>query len=200
MSIIYPPPTAKDIKYFHYCMNTDQVFVLLTTGTICVYEFDREKTNETAQLQKIMEPRDIKDSMKGRLQQEITSITFCKTIPPKMDEENINTSYENAEKIQEERTHQESRWAEGLVDRFIVLGLSAGTVIFLQVDEIDLIYARVSVHREAVQRICEVDQKGVFVSVCAATQITVWNFNGQKLRFISQNQICREIRHMKVQN
>jgi len=181
-------------------MNTDQVFVLLTTGTICVYEFDREKVNETAQLQKIMEPRDIKDSMKTRLQQEITSITFCKTIPPKLDEENINTSYENAEKIKEERTHQESRWAEGLVDRFIVLGLSAGTVIFLQVDQIDLIYARVSVHREAVRHICEIDQKGAFVSVCAANQMCVWNFNKQKLRFISQNQICREISHMKVQN
>lgn len=49
ISTIYPPPTAKEIKYIHYCINTRRVFILLTSGTLCIYKVDRD----TAILEKL---------------------------------------------------------------------------------------------------------------------------------------------------
>ena len=40
LSTIYPPPGAKDVMFVGYCMNKDRVFILLLTGTLCIYRFD----------------------------------------------------------------------------------------------------------------------------------------------------------------
>ena len=185
ISIIYPPPTAKDIKFFYYCMNLDRVYLMLVTGTICVYKFDRHKVQEPAQLQQLMETKNIKDSMRRSLNQEVTTMSFCKTIPPMIDEETINRAIVTPQKINEEIEYQQTKWNEGLIDRFIVLGMSTGSVVFLQVDQMDLIYARISIHREAITQICEIAQKEIFVSICEAMQICVWDFKKQKLNYIS---------------
>ena len=42
VSTIYPPPTAKEVIAVEYCRSLNKFFVLLVTGTICVYRFDKE--------------------------------------------------------------------------------------------------------------------------------------------------------------
>lgn len=37
ITIIYPPPTATDITYMHYCMNLDRILVQLRSGALCKY-------------------------------------------------------------------------------------------------------------------------------------------------------------------
>jgi hypothetical protein len=52
VSTIYPPPTAKAVMFIEYCMPLKRVFVLLTSGTLCIYRIDRE----TAILEKLQYP------------------------------------------------------------------------------------------------------------------------------------------------
>jgi len=89
LSTIYPPPGAKDVMFMGYCMNKDRVFILLTTGTLCIYRFDE---GQTAILEKLMHSNEIKDIMQRSLSQSITAVTFCQTIPPKFDCEFFNES------------------------------------------------------------------------------------------------------------
>jgi hypothetical protein len=49
LSTIYPPPTAKEVAVITYCMSLKRVFVLLTSGTLCIYKVDRD----TAILEKL---------------------------------------------------------------------------------------------------------------------------------------------------
>ena len=57
-STIYPPPTPTNIQKTIYCMYLKRVFVLLQTGSICVYKVhDRE----TATLEKLQFPKELKD-------------------------------------------------------------------------------------------------------------------------------------------
>lgn len=57
-STIYPPPTPTNIAKTIYCMSLKRVFVLLQTGSLCVYKVhDRE----TATLEKLQFPKELKD-------------------------------------------------------------------------------------------------------------------------------------------
>lgn len=60
LSTIYPPPGAKDVMFMGYCSNKDRVFVVLTTGSLCIYRFD---DGQTAILEKLMHSNEIKDIM-----------------------------------------------------------------------------------------------------------------------------------------
>jgi len=52
LSTIYPPPTAKTVMFIYYCMTLNRVFILLTSGTLCIYKIDRD----TAILEKMQYP------------------------------------------------------------------------------------------------------------------------------------------------
>ena len=56
-STIYPPPTPTNIQKTIYCMSLQRVFVLLQTGSICVYKV----SNETATLEKLQFPKELRD-------------------------------------------------------------------------------------------------------------------------------------------
>jgi len=62
------------------------------------------------------------------------------------------------------------------LDCFLVIGLSKGTVIFVRIDNLDYIYARFSLHRQAVTHITEVKQHKTFISVCDEFSMVVWGF------------------------
>jgi hypothetical protein len=49
LSTIYPPPTAKTVVNVSYCMSLGKVFILLASGTICIYNIEKE----TAILEKL---------------------------------------------------------------------------------------------------------------------------------------------------
>ena len=51
-------------------------------------------------------------------------------------------------------------------DNFLILGLSKGSIIFVKVDELDVIFARFSVHRQKIEHIAEMgDHRGI-ASIC----------------------------------
>lgn len=106
MSIIYPPPTGKDVLQFEYCMNLNKVFVLLVTGSLCIYNYTHHDDNQerykslldAAELQfvdktqngileTLQERKSITDSMNHTISQEITCMALCNTEPPSYDEE-----------------------------------------------------------------------------------------------------------------
>jgi hypothetical protein len=55
-------------------------------------------------------------------------------------------------------------------------GLSKGTVVFISVDKIDFIYARFSIHRQAVELIEEMPSNEKFISMCSEKIIKVSYF------------------------
>ena len=128
-------------------MNLDRIFLMLVSGTICVYRINQ---SDTSILEKILESNMIKDSNFKNLNQTITSICFSETIPPKFDVDIYNeASISNVKLINDAYEEQLAKYPpeSGKIDRFLALGLSKGSVIFLEVDKIDYIYARFSFHR-----------------------------------------------------
>lgn len=87
VSTIYPPPGAKEVIFLGYCMNLDKIIVVLVSGTICVYRIDE---NKTTILEKLLYSNQIKDSLSRNLNQNVTSVTLTKIIPPKFDVEIFN--------------------------------------------------------------------------------------------------------------
>jgi hypothetical protein len=49
--------------------------------------------------------------------------------------------------LEAEKEKQLAKYPKNMTDRYLVLGLSKGAVAFLQVDDLELIYARLSLHR-----------------------------------------------------
>ena len=54
---LYPPPSAQTIKKIVYSTNMKRLILLLSSSTICIYR----RVKETALLEKILDPSEIKD-------------------------------------------------------------------------------------------------------------------------------------------
>jgi hypothetical protein len=79
------------------------MFLLLASGTLCIYRVDRD----TAILEKLQYPSMLKDSdNKSLSSQQITSMCFVSTKPPKYDCE-IFTEAHNAKKNRGEEEDQD---------------------------------------------------------------------------------------------
>lgn len=61
ISIIFPPPGAKEILYCGYSMKADRIILVLLDGTICVYRLDED--DDSAILDKMIHSKDIKDRL-----------------------------------------------------------------------------------------------------------------------------------------
>jgi hypothetical protein len=82
LSTIYPPPTAKEVISIGFSQLLKRMFLLLASGTLCIYRVDRD----TAILEKLQYPSMLKDSEgKSLSMQQITSMTFVSTRPAKYD-------------------------------------------------------------------------------------------------------------------
>ena len=62
------------------------------------------------------------------------------------------------------------------LDQFLVIGLSKGTILFVKVNNMDHIFARFSIHRQAVKHIHEVRVDKVFLSICEEHLLHIWGF------------------------
>jgi WD40 repeat protein len=65
---------------------------------------------------------------------------------------------------------------EQILDQFLVIGLSKGTIIFVKMDNLSHIYARFSIHREAILQINEIKDQEVFLSICEENILQIWGF------------------------
>ena len=71
-------------------MALKRIFVFLKTGTFCVYKVDGR---ETATLEKLQFPKQLKDYEKKSLSQSITALTLCVLKPPKVDTEIFSEAF-----------------------------------------------------------------------------------------------------------
>ena len=75
---LYPPPSAQTIKKIVYSTNLKRYILLLSSSTICIYT----RVKETALLEKILDPSEIKDcEMKRAFSQQVTSMEIIHTGP-----------------------------------------------------------------------------------------------------------------------
>jgi len=168
---IYPPPTPAEVSIVFYCTSIERVFLLLVTGAICIYKIDKE----TGSLEKLQESKSMRDYEGKSLSQQITSIGSCYTEPPQYDCEIFSDLYKY-----KEPTDPEYRFVEdpdgGVLDHFMVIGLSKGTILFVKVNDLDHIFARFSIHRQAVTQIHEVKAHKLFISICEENILNIWGF------------------------
>lgn len=111
---------------------------MLESGTICIYNFDRE----TAILERIQYPNQLKDSENGTVSQKITAMTFANRTPPQFDVEALK------------------KWdipieEEDQIEKYLLCGFNKGSIIFMKTEDTETIYSRFSFHREAVIFISE---------------------------------------------
>lgn len=80
-------------------------------------------------------------------------------------------------------------------DRYLVLGLSKGSVVFVPVDDIENIYARFFFHRAAIKHIVEMPKHNKFVTICEEYNISLWGFSEENYRSekLSFSQMYRPI-------
>lgn len=74
-----------------------------------------------------------------------------------------------------------------------MLGGDKGTVIFVPVDETDIIYSRVYIHKEAVCHILEVKDSDVFVSVSSSHRLSLWTVTTCCVSIISNVLVHRPV-------
>ena len=60
---------------------------------------------------------------------------------------------------------EEGYQEESKTEDIMVLGFSKGTFAFVHVDNLESIYARFSIHRQAVKKVQQLTNKGIFVSI-----------------------------------
>jgi len=162
ISIIYPPPTAKELLAVEYSMSLNRFFILLSSGTICIYKYDKE----TAILEKLQYPNQLKDSEGRAMSQTITTLSFCNVIPPRYD----------WEIVREESYVQENFCEETKNEDMMIIGFSKGTFIFVNLYETESIYARFSIHRQSITKIQQLNNQGIFISMWAELILNIWGF------------------------
>lgn len=96
--------------------------------------------------------------------------------------------------MKEEKDRQINRWPEGKVDRFLALGLSKGSVVFVTVDETDQIYTRITVHHEAIILLKEIPKIESFISICLEQRLKIWKFDFEgrnRIKYLNQVNLWR---------
>lgn len=74
-----------------------------------------------------------------------------------------------------------------------MLGLSKGSIVFVRVDNLDYVYARYSIHRQAITYIHELKEHKVFLSICEELDLKIWGFHNGKDQVYQKFNIYREV-------
>ena len=165
---LYPPPSAQTIKKIVYSTNLDRLILLLSSSTICIYK----RVKETALLEQILDPSEIKDSeMKRAFSQQVTCMEIVHTqradqIAP-FDNEVLNL-----------RMH-ESVLGTSIADtsdkkEFVVLGLSKGSILLFHYMQLNQLYCRFTVHREKIKNILYLPCTETFLTTCKEGHLIFW--------------------------
>lgn len=130
------------------------MFLMLKTGSICIYKIDKE----TGTLESLRESKSLKDYEGKNMNQAISCIKNCSIQPPQYDCEIPPDLYKYIEPHNPDYEFIQPENGEEILDQFLVIGLSKGTVIFVKVNNLSHIYARFSIHREAITYIAEIKE------------------------------------------
>lgn len=198
-STIFPPPGAKEVMFCGYSMLVDRIILVLLDGTICVYLLDED--GDASILDRIIESKSIKDAHNRNLNQQVTSVTLADTIPPNFDFETFSENTAGDHKKLEETYEKElAAHSDEVLDRFLVLGLSKGAVVFLSVKELERIYARFFFHRSAIVKVVELPKRQKFITICAEMNISIWGFKDLRSHVLSLNQMYRPVDELMTMN
>ena len=79
---------------------------------------------------------------------------------------------------------------------FLVLGLSKGTVVIVNVRKLDRVYLRQAIHRDAITVIKYLTHTNVFVSFCKEKYLKVWRVHEKyrRVEFLLTLRLDREIK------
>lgn len=178
-SIVYPPPTPTSIAQVIYCMSLRRVFLLLASGSLCVYKVHNR---ETATLDKLVLSHHLRDYEGKKLSQQITAMNIISIEPPVFDCEIFSELHKLRQdrKVFKESTDSDNTEVSDLKtdvdcsptkkrldildevsrqkalyrnDDYLVAGLETGMIIFVNVHNLEQIYARFSVHRHKIDQI-----------------------------------------------
>ena len=163
---------------------------------ICVYKCDQQ----TGTLEKLKESKSIKDYEGKSMNQAITCISTCYTKPPQYDCEIFSDLHKYKEPTCPDYdfigTMDEINNCE--LDTFLIIGLSKGTIVFVRVNNLDHIYSRFSLHRQAVEQIHELRQHKVFLSICEELILKIWGFDGHREEVYQTFNIYRDVMTIMV--
>jgi hypothetical protein len=79
------------------------------------------------------------------------------------------------------------------MDTFLVIGLNKGTIIFVKVDNLEAIYARFSIHRQAICHIHELKEAKVFISICEEMNMNIFGFENGREKVYQNFNIFRQV-------
>ena len=153
ISTIYPPPGATEILEIQHCTSRNEVFLLTEQGAVCIYKLD----HITGTLLKVLKAGQIKDSKGMFMHQSICSMLITHIEPPSFDcnHNKIEDEKWNATKMRHgdefEVISEDSfrtDFSLEFEDRWLGLGLSKGNVIFVQIPDYEVLYARFSIEKK----------------------------------------------------
>lgn len=85
-------------------------------------------------------------------------------------------------------------------DDFLVAGLETGTIIFINVNNLEQIYARFSVHRHQIAHIEEIRSKNLILSLCNEYKLLIWGFQNHRFKLYRQYNLQRPLAELRVFN
>lgn len=147
-SIVYPLPTFVNVKQIVYSSDLQRIFWLLHSGSLC--RIRREK--ERGVLEKVVKVGDIKviprQDTEGRaLLVPINCMKLAKHQPPRYDFEATKAFGQDLSAFQQ-LSHPHL---------FFILSVGRGLVMFVPVERPEIIYTKISVNRETVTAIEELE-------------------------------------------
>lgn len=83
-------------------------------------------------------------------------------------------------------------------EKFLVLGLSKGSVIFVHVDSLEKIYARFNVHKQQIDHIHELKKQRCMMTLCQENELKIWGFQDGKMAIFRKFNLLRPISMLKV--
>eukprot|EP00347_Sterkiella_histriomuscorum_P004241 403361206 len=186
MSTLYPPPTAQQTVALFHSRKLNRLLVLLITGSICIYQFNKE----TSLLEKILKPSQFRDSegkSVGTQKIMCTQLIRCENksqwIKP-IDQDIFN------EKIHLNAIQNFIKDNED-VQEYLAFGMSKGQLYIVNTQKMEQIYARLTISRASVKLIHYIPEKQLFISMCDDLIIKVWTIDAAEKK-INQVKIYRQ--------
>lgn len=165
---LYPPPSAQVITKVCYSILLQKLIVFLANWTCCQYRPQKE----VALLESMLEPKDILDAEHKRaITQDITFMDVIVTRHKRdircMDADLINQRIHIISQVaalSNTQPHQE----------FVVIGLGKGAVILMHMWQLNKLFLRLTVHKEAVLCVRFLTKSALFISICSENYLKIW--------------------------
>ena len=172
--IIYPPPTAADVKQLVYSKDLHRVILLLFSGTICVYKID----GDTGLLEKIIYVGDVKDALGRSVMTPPNTMELTFSPVPFFDSE-----VTHKKKLgKQQKTLGTYSWT--IEDSYLALAVGKGSIMFIHLEHLTRVHARFYFNREKITEIKEVSN--YLVTLCINNTIVISKMSKQEVSVLRE--------------